>query len=137
MRAPIRSIDVFPVSLTLPRPVGDGQGLQAVRQSMFVEVTVEDGTYGWGEGGSPDPGALQLRPVAPALVGTDALDTAVVYARAARSRLPRSLLGALDLAVWDLKGKVLGLSVARLLGGALRERVPAYASFHSSRRHWK
>src|SRR5579859_6941729 len=40
-RARIRSIDVFPVACTLPRPVGDGQGLQLVRHSMFIRVTTE------------------------------------------------------------------------------------------------
>jgi len=61
MQSRIRAIDAFPVASTLPRPVGDGQGLQPVRQSTFVRVTVEDGIAGWGEGGQPIPGAYLLR----------------------------------------------------------------------------
>jgi L-alanine-DL-glutamate epimerase-like enolase superfamily enzyme len=37
-------------------------------------------------------------------------------------------LAGVDTALWDLKGKLFGQSVARLLGGPLRERVPMYAS---------
>ena len=130
--ARIRSIEAFPVSCRLPVPVGDGQGLQPMRQSMFVRVTTEDGAYGWGEGGPPIPGAYLVRTrVADALHGADALATDVVHDRAARLNLPRGLLGALDIALWDLKGKVLGQSVASLLGGVRRERVPAYASLHN------
>ncbi|MDQ6674780.1 MAG: hypothetical protein M3069_29260, partial [Chloroflexota bacterium] len=122
----IRTIDAFPVACTLPRAVGDGQGLQPVRQSMFVRVTAEDGTYGWGEGGQPVPGVYLVRArAADALHGMDALASDVVHERAARLGLPRSVLGGLDIAVWDLKGKLLGQSIASLLGGARRQRVPA------------
>ena len=132
MQSRIRAIDAFPVASTLPRPVGDGQGLQPVRQSTFVRVTVEDGTAGWGEGGQPIPGAYLLRTrVADALIGMDALSSDLIHERAAQSGIPRGLLGAVDMAVWDLKGKLLGQSVAGLLGGARRERVPAYASLHN------
>jgi D-galactarolactone cycloisomerase len=130
--ARIRSIEAFPVACNLPRAVGDGQGLQPIRQSTLVRVTTENGTYGWGEGGQPVPGAYLVRArVADALHGMDALATDVVHERAARLNLPRGLLGAVDIALWDLKGKLIGQSVASLLGGARRDRVPAYASLHN------
>jgi D-galactarolactone cycloisomerase len=132
MQSRIRAIDAFPVACTLPRPVGDAQGLQPVRQSTFVRVTVEDGTSGWGEGGPPIPGAYLLRTrVADALIGMDALASDLIHERAALLGIPRGLLGAVDIAVWDVKGKLLGQSIASLLGGARRERVPAYASLHN------
>jgi len=128
----IRSVEAFPIACTLARPVGDGQGLQSVRQSLFVRVTADDGTYGWGEGGAPIPGAYQLRTVvAPNLVGLDPLDTDLVHARAARLTALRGLLGAIDIALWDLLGKLRDLPVARLLGGVRRPQVPAYASLHN------
>ena len=132
MSARIRAVDVFPVSCTLPRPVGDGQGLQPVRRSTFVRVTTDDGAYGWGEGGSPIPGAMLVRDrTAPELIGLDALDTDLVRDRVLRHGLGRGMVGALDTALWDLKGKLLNLPVVRLLGGARRSRVPAYASLHN------
>jgi L-alanine-DL-glutamate epimerase-like enolase superfamily enzyme len=100
MQSRIRAIDAFPVACTLPRPVGDAQGLQPVRQSTFVRVTVEDGTSGWGEGGPPIPGAYLLRTrVADALIGMDALASDLVHERAARLGVPRGLLGAVDIAI--------------------------------------
>lgn len=99
---------------------------------MFMRVTTEDGTYGWGEGGQPVPGAYLMRTrVADALHGMDVLATDLVHERAARLGIPRGVLGGLDIALWDVKGKLLGQSVASLLGGVRRERVPAYASLHN------
>jgi D-galactarolactone cycloisomerase len=132
MDSTIRSVDCFPVSCTLPRPVGDGQGLQGVRQTLFVRVTGEGGLVGWGEGGGAVPGAyLVRRQLAAAIVGMDARDTDAVHARLVAARAPRGTLGAIDTAVWDLKGKLTGMPVYQLLGGARRERVPAYASLHN------
>jgi L-alanine-DL-glutamate epimerase-like enolase superfamily enzyme len=42
-------------------------------------------------------------------------------------------VAALDIALWDLKGKTLGVSVLDLLGGPVRERLPAIASAHAVR----
>jgi len=131
MNTRIRVVEVFPVSCTLPRPVGDGQGLQPVRQTALVRVTAGNGQYGWGEGGGPVPGAYLLRRNASRLVGMDVRETDLIHARLVAMRLPRGTIGAVDMALWDLKGKLTGLSVAQLLGGARRMRVPAYASLHN------
>jgi D-galactarolactone cycloisomerase len=103
-----------------------------VRRSTFVRVTTDDGVYGWGEGGAPIPGAGLLRDrAAPELIGLDAFDTDLVRDRVLRHGLGRGMVGALDTALWDVKGKLLNLPVVRLLGGARRTRVPAYASLHN------
>lgn len=66
--------------------------------------------------------------------GMDPLDIEAVTAALAKKFNPRqstgvfvSALSALDLALWDIKGKVLNQPVARLIGGA-RAAVPAYAT---------
>lgn len=68
------------------------------------------------------------------LKGIDALDIEAITAQLAKKFNPRqstgvfvSAMSALDLALWDIKGKALGQPVARLLGGA-RTAVPAYAT---------
>ena len=43
-------------------------------------------------------------------------------------------LSAIDIALWDLKGKLLGRPLINLLGGAHHERLPAIASTHAYRR---
>lgn len=73
------------------------------------------------------------------IVGEDPLRIEFVVQKlqdAARSAGPAGIstlaVAPFDIALWDLKGKVLGRSIAQLLGG-LRERVPAYASGALSR----
>ncbi len=68
------------------------------------------------------------------LKGISAIDIEAITAHLARKFNPRqatgvfvSALSALDLALWDIKGKALGQPVARLIGGA-RDAVPAYAT---------
>lgn len=44
------------------------------------------------------------------------------------SKLPIEAIGCVDITFWDLKGKILEQPVYRLLGGAIRSRIPAYAT---------
>jgi len=125
----ISKVEVFPLSFTLDVPRGDGRGISAPRASVIVKVTSDEGVCGWGQGGRAD---VVRDVLAPLLIGEDPRETGRLWHRMYRaSRANRSTIGALDVALWDLKGKLLGLSVAQLLGGALRESVPAYASLHN------
>jgi L-alanine-DL-glutamate epimerase-like enolase superfamily enzyme len=70
-----------------------------------------------------------------ALIGKDPLDTLTLANEMlaesvwwARAGAARSVISGLELALWDIKGKALGLPVYRLLGGAARDRVAVYAS---------
>ena len=65
----------------------------------------------------------------PAVIGEDALDREKIWQRewAARARSPTARIGAIDVALWDLAGKLAGLPVSALLGG-YRGSVPAYVS---------
>src|SRR5260370_7396925 len=72
--------------------------------------------------------------LAPLVVGEDPLDherlAAKVYWRLqsiGRSGLVAQAYSAVDLALWDLKGKIAGLPLYKLLGGA-RESAPVYAA---------
>ena len=130
MDGTIRSVEAFPVSCRLPRPVGDGQGLQPVRQSLFVRMTSESGLVGWGEGGGPVPGAdLVRRRLGPAIVGMDVRDSDLIHARLGRAG--RGMLGAIDTAVWDLKGKLLGHAALPAARRGAPGAGPAYASLHN------
>jgi D-galactarolactone cycloisomerase len=121
----------------------------------LVRVTTEDGLVGYGEakasvGSAGVCAALvtcvreELRPL---LVGQDArriaglwelmyngprghyaLDRGRVFPVLGRRGLTVSAISGVDMALWDLLGKSLGVPVAQLLGGACRERMPAYAS---------
>jgi L-alanine-DL-glutamate epimerase-like enolase superfamily enzyme len=112
----------------------------AGRESLtFLRLRVEtdNGLVGEGLTGrflAPHVAALLNGDIADALAGQDPMPHEALRAMLAKRLNPRgatgpfvSALSALDLALWDIKGKALGQPVARLLGGA-RDSVPAYAT---------
>ena len=76
-------------------------------------------------------GVAQIEAVATQfLIGRDPLNRNVIWHDLRRQlrHTDHNALGAIDNALWDLAGKHYGASVAELLGGRVRDRVPAYAS---------
>jgi D-galactarolactone cycloisomerase len=84
-----------------------------------------------------------LKTIAPLVVGQDPFDAeriwqelfALTYTSvrgipsvARQARVLVTAMSAIDIALWDLKGKATGLPVHALLGGALRDKVPAYVT---------
>ena len=73
--------------------------------------------------------------LAPDLLGQDPLDQAVLQVRLYHRQIKTgpdgalaAALAAVDIALWDLKGKIFGQPVYKLLGGAWRREIPFYAS---------
>lgn len=106
---------------------------------LFVRIDTDEGLSGWGEGslhGAIESVETAIRELAPHLIGEDPAGPERHWHRlyhAWRWRggaVSQTALSALDIALWDLEGKRLGVPVARLLGGAIRTRLRAYAS------HW-
>lgn len=106
------------------------------RTHLLVEVTCEDGTVGWGEClGPAGPNAAVVAAYGRRLLGANPLETEKIWAdlyNALRDQGQRGLsvtaLSGIDVALWDIKGKILGQPVSMLLGGRFRERVRAYAT---------
>ena len=104
---------------------------------LRCRVTTDDGFTGEGVTGrflAEQVAHLLKGGIAATLQDANALDIEAITAQLARKFNPRqstgvfvSALSALDLALWDIKGKALGQPVARLIGGA-RNAVPAYAT---------
>ena len=86
------------------------------------------------QGGLASLGII-ARDIAPGLIGKDPLDHAVLLSIRhfilSSSSAPKGALSgalaALDIALWDLKGKFLGQPIYKLLGGAWRTSLPAAA----------
>ncbi|MDB5402789.1 MAG: hypothetical protein QOF70_2839 [Acetobacteraceae bacterium] len=109
------------------------------QRSAFVLVHADDGQVGIGEASPMQGGIASLRiivhDIAPAILQADPLDHAVLQDRILH-RLVKlgpegalsGALAALDIALWDLKGKLFGQPIYKLLGGAWRTRLPFYAS---------
>src|SRR5581483_5681643 len=112
---------------------------EPARRSAFVRIHSSEGISGIGEASPMQGGAASLgiinRDMAPALIGADPLDHAVLQDRLLH-RLVKlgpegaltGALAAIDIALWDLKGKALGQPIYKLLGGAWRTELPFYAS---------
>jgi galactonate dehydratase len=112
-------------------PNYDANGAQAFPQSnMVVLVDTEAGITGVGQGGSPDT----VRNVARSVIGRNAFDTEAIWQAAfmdsfyspGKERL--HALGAIDLALWDIKGKALNAPLYQLFGGKAREHIELYAT---------
>lgn len=102
----------------------------------IVKITTSDGQYGWGEGYGPanvlEAGINLLKPM---VIGKNPLENEVIWSDMYRKTLDFARRGilvaslsAIDVALWDLKGKILGLPVSVLLGGAQRPQVRPYAT---------
>ncbi|HIE52697.1 MAG TPA: mandelate racemase/muconate lactonizing enzyme family protein [Armatimonadetes bacterium] len=121
----------------LKRPLGFSQFYYRERALVLVEVTAEDGTTGWGECYGPaEPAQEAIRAcVENFVVGQNVFDTELIWHRVwqryldhARHGPIMAALSGVDMALWDLKGKLTGLPLHRLLGGAGVEKVPCYAT---------
>lgn len=107
---------------------------------VLVRLTADDGTVGWGEAKAPvAPEATReiiLQLLAPVVTGQDPADVVVLWERMyAGMRLRGHLSGfyleaisGVDIALYDLLGKSLGLPIHKLLGGAYRDQIPVYGS---------
>lgn len=102
----------------------------------FLKITAGSGQAGWSEfaeGFAPGLTAV-IRAQAPALIGRDARDIAALLheltarARPAAGGLNAQACAAFENALLDLKARSLGVPVFELFGGAVRRRIPVYAS---------
>lgn len=107
--------------------------------SPWVQIWTEDGLYGLGEASPMQSGNASLEIIAsvfaPQLLEADPLDSRVLQERLYHHNIKlgpdgafAAALAAVDIALWDLKGKLLGLPIYKLLGGAWRTELPFYAS---------
>jgi len=133
----IKSVTAHP--LRYPEPHDHNN----TRYVTLARVETEDGAVGWGECVSQFPEASLATKIiieqgfAPLLVGEDAREVERLWHKML-ARVwwygPQGIaafgLSAVDMALWDVKGKLLGLPVCNLLGGRLHDRVLAMASIH-------
>jgi L-alanine-DL-glutamate epimerase-like enolase superfamily enzyme len=105
-------------------------------ESVVVCVETDNGLVGWGEAAAGG-NARVIRylvdgELGPILLGADAQKIAPLwermYATVGISAEGVAAIAAIDIALWDLLGKHVGVSVARLLGSRIRDRVPLHLS---------
>lgn len=106
------------------------------RMHLLIEIICNDGTTGWGECLGPAlPNAAIVKAYTPWLLGQNPLETERIWAtlyNALRDQGQRGLtataLSGIDVALWDIKGKVLRQPISILLGGRFCEEARAYAT---------
>ncbi len=139
----IDRIQAFHVTVPLATPYVLSKQYGTVRDAhaVIVELSTDDGLVGYGEANPMPPfteetwggvfAAIEHH-LAPYLLGTDPAEIGRIN-RELDQMLAGNLLtkGALDVALWDLAGKALGVPVHRLLGGKLRSEIPLLWPFGS------
>lgn len=120
-----------------PQREADAYAGQESLTFLRCRVTTADGLTGEGVTGrflADQVAHLLNGGIAAAVKGANALDVEAITSQLTKKFNPRAATGvfvsamsALDLALWDIKGKALGQPVALLIGGA-RNAVPAYAT---------
>lgn len=129
-------IDGFELSAQLRETVGNSRTMFDRRGALLLRITSDTGAVGWGETWAyPAAAATLIREsFAPVLLGRDATTPRAAWqAMAARLGYDRRgistmALGGLDIALWDLAGQISDKPLHALLGGKLRETIPAYVS---------
>lgn len=140
----IKEVEAFPIEFPLETPAQDATGVWDSWNTVIVKITAEDGTFGYGEigpihgGGIPIFTAMVDHKLRDLVVGEDAFDRERLYEKMLGRGTSSYALGqkgaivtavaGIDIALWDLVGKLLDTPVYKLLGGCVHERIPAYAS---------
>jgi D-galactarolactone cycloisomerase len=129
-------IDGYELACALPEVIGNSRVFFDSRRALVIAITTADGTVGWGETWAmPAAASAVIRDsLGRAVLGMDvhgprriwdAMERTLGYDRRGVTHMAFS---AIDLAVWDAAARSSGVSIAALLGGALRDKVAAYVS---------
>ena len=136
--SPIKKVTCHVVSAPVERPFTSSRGwLYKTRGSCIVEIETADGIVGWGEcyGPSAVAKAYIETQFAPRIIGRDAFDVEVIWEDLYNRikdyggrGMATSALSGIDIALWDIIGKSCGKPIHKLIGGAYRTEVTAYAT---------
>ena len=136
--SPIKKVTCHIVAAPVERPFTSSRGwLYKSRGSCIVEIETADGITGWGEcyGPSAVAKAYLETQFAPRIVGRDAFDVEVIWEDLYNrikdyggQGMAASALSGIDIALWDIIGKACNRPIHKLIGGAHRTEVTAYAT---------
>ncbi len=122
----------------MPEVLGYSQQYYDKRTTHLVEIQTDEGVTGWGECFGPGNVAIANKTIVekviqPMVLGMDPLDKDVIWHKVynllrdhGQSGMPIQALSGVDIALWDISGKISGLPLHKLVGGAHRASVPCY-----------
>ena len=114
---------------------------QVPRRYLFLKIETDEGVSGWGEPiveGRAETVAAAVGEWKSLLIGADPLRIEDIWQNMYRGAFYRggpvlmSAMAGIDQALWDIKGKVLGVPVYELLGGAVKDRIKVYRGSHGA-----
>lgn len=114
---------------------GGGMSTGGSRHWCFVKVHTDEGIYGVGEGsGWPKVVAAGISDLEAIVIGEDPMNIEKIWLKMHLALMGHGMTGtvgggaitAIEMALWDIKGKVLNTPVWNLLGGKIRDSIPAY-----------
>ncbi len=132
----IKKLETFQLSAPLEIPFGWSQDTISSRSVGLVKITTDDGIVGWGEGCGGPSAAVVEDILAPLIIGENPINRLKLWQKMFHSLYNANLavgyggsaISAIDTALWDITGKILGLPIYDLLGGQIRNSVPVYAT---------
>ena len=122
----------------MPEVLGYSQQYYDKRTAHLVEVETDDGITGWGECFGPGNVAIANktiveRVIQPMLLGENPLNRDVLWHKVynllrdhGQKGMPMQSLSGVDIALWDIAGKVANMPLYMLIGGKHREDIPVY-----------
>ncbi len=119
----------------LPVPISwcAGKDLKTMEVTV-VEVETDCGQKGWGDGGCDWE---HLCTNADRIIGRSPFEAEAIFMELGGLRREGPLAGVLDMALWDLQGKLTGRPVCELLGKVWRRRIMPYASIGYLKPNWE
>lgn len=134
----IRQVTCHVLSSPVERPFTSSRGwLYKTRNTCLVEIETDDGVVGWGECYGPSAVAKAFidTQLAPQIIGRDPFDIDVIWEHLynrikdyGQTGMAIAAISGIDIALWDIVGKVCGKPAHKLLGGAFRTEVDCYAT---------
>ena len=130
----IKSVEVFPVNIPFAgKTINWASGHMAGADNVIVKITAEDGTYGVGEAtprigiyGETQESIYHVikKYMAPMLIGEDSFNIQSIISKLDYIVWNPTAKGAIDVALYDLNGRLVNLPICKLLGGPYRTEIP-------------
>ncbi len=134
----VKSVKTHVVAAPIAHPFQSSRGwLYKTRGTCLVEIETRDGVVGWGECYGPSAVAKAFidTQLGSQVIGRDAFDVEVVWEHLynrikdyGMKGMAIAAISGIDIALWDIVGKVTGKPIHKLIGGAFRSEVQAYAT---------
>jgi len=131
----VKITDIKTFLMMAGSPVSKESTSWSARNWCFVKVYTDEGITGLGEGsGWPRVVETAINDLKPIVIGEDPMNIERIWQKMLVSTMGAGMTGtpgsgsmnAIDMALWDIKGKALNTPVWNLLGGKVRDRIRAY-----------